>query len=486
MVRFSRREGLFLMLGAGQAALLGAPSAGSAYTPFRFVTTDNPPVDHTGVADRPGYSPTDPRSASVIDPMSGLEIFRVGGDNGSTLFINGTQDSGLKFPRRLRQENNPRMQKVWNADATLLMIDRRYNATGDKGDARSYLIDVDASHGASQPWRIIRTSSRVGLGDRPVGPRWFWDMLNPLRAYVVARKGMYEWWPVGGAGHSTGETNPLFPWPSGYSQFDAIRRGNMQTSHDGLTYIAGARRNSDGKWGGFKVNLATGQFGDFIPSDPPFPPANPNNRNHCLAGTSASGKYGWFSRNGPDVCFADVDTGQLVSNTRAVTGVNFISHFDHAMVDGIDYSVGHRRGFKIWAIQNSQLSEKTNFPGNNPQHTSTRNWKDTFENHWATGGSTSGLRYAIWTRSGSSDGHPRGIMGIRLGANDFNVVRYICNHRGVRKANANECHPNVSPNVEYIVFNSNWHEPGVVSDGDVHPYVVLMPDAWYSPNNDGA
>src|SRR5919106_6790615 len=163
--------------------MLGAAPAGLAYTPFRFVTTDSPPVDHTGVANRPGYSPADPRSAALIDPMSGLEIFRIGGDNGSPLFIDSTKDSGLKFPCRLRQDNNPRMQKVWNADSTLLVIDRRYNASGDKGEARSYLIDVDGSHGASRPWYIIRASSKGGLGDN-VGNVWFWDFLNPLRAYV--------------------------------------------------------------------------------------------------------------------------------------------------------------------------------------------------------------------------------------------------------------------------------------------------------------
>ena len=162
------------MLGGAQAALLGTASAGSTYTPFRFVTTDNPPVDHTGVENRPGYSPADPRSAAIIDPMSGLEIFRIGGDNGSPLFIDGTKDSGLKFPCRLRQDNNPRMQKVWNADSTLLVIERRFVVKGDAGDAGSYLIDVNGSHGASRPWGIIRASSKSGLGDK-VGNVWALD-----------------------------------------------------------------------------------------------------------------------------------------------------------------------------------------------------------------------------------------------------------------------------------------------------------------------
>jgi hypothetical protein len=481
MLRLSRREHLFLMFGAAQAAWLGAVPAGSAYTPFRFVTTDSPPVDHTGVAERPGYSPTDPRSASIIDPMSGLEIFRVGGNNGSTLFINGTQDSGLRFPRRLRQDNNPRMQKVWNADATLLMIERRYNAKRDGGDAGSYLIDVAGRHGASQPWRIIRASRRSGLGDK-VGNIWFWDFLNPLRAYVPEADGMHEWWPVGGRGHSTGEKNFLFAWPSGFSQFDRPRRGRLQTSHDGLVYITECCRESDGRWGGFRVNLHTGAFGPFVP----HPEADSGDgKTWGLNGTSANGQYAQF-RSVADAntkLYFDCITGAAVSTAKKE-----FSHSDYAEVDGVQYNVGYRGGsYNMYDIVTGQSISKADFRGNNPQHTATRNFKDTFESHGPTGGSTSGLRYALWTRSTPNEGHPRGIMGIRLGASDFNTVRYIANHRSVRRrSNANECHPNVSPGFEYVVFNSNWHEPGVVSDGDVHPYVVLIPDAWYSPSNDGA
>jgi hypothetical protein len=304
-------------------------------------------------------------------------------------------------------------------------------------------------------------------------------MLNPLRAYVVARDGMYEWWPVGGSGHSTGETDFLFSWPHGYSQFDAIRRGSMQTSHDGLTYIAGCQRNSDGRWGGFRCQLTTGSFGPFIPT----PYLRPDDANRRLAGTSGGGVYGWF-----DAGKARQHWYNAIMGTDAgLTPGNVISHQDCCVVDGVEYAAGHRNeSYNLWDIAAQRAISKGTWPGANPQHTSCRNWKDTFENHGPTGGSTSGLRYAIWTRSGPNRGHPRGIMGVRLGANDDGVIRYICNHRSVRNSNANECHPNVSPDVEYIVFNSNWQEPGLSANGDVHPYIAVIPDAWFSPHNDGS
>ena len=38
-----------------------------------------------------------------------------------------------------------------------------------------------------------------------------------------------------------------------------------------------------------------------------------------------------------------------------------------------------------------------------------------------------------------------------------------------------------------IVFNSNWTIPGVETDtSHINNYVVQIPDAWRSPNNDGS
>jgi hypothetical protein len=455
------------------------------YTPFPFVTTDNPPLDHTGVAALPGFSATDPRSASFIDPMSGLEVFRFSGDIGSPVFLNGTQNTGLVYPARLKCDNNPRMQQGWNADGTLLMVSRYYAGNNDPAGTlcKSYIVDVDGSHGASVPWRIIRATAAPDLGEG--GSHWFWDFLNPLRAYVLKNDGMYEWWPIGAPGKSVGQQAKLYNWPSGFTCND-VRRGRHQQSYDGVYYYVSARRNSDGKWGGFRLNLLTGDFGSFI--------LNPNSVNddndRALYGTGALGQYGWFT---PDDngdfsgrVFFDVRTGQRIGQ---ITASQFnITHTDFAVVDGVEYAVGpYGDGFRMLRMHDQVFIEKGTAGGSNPNHCSTRAFKDTFENHGATGGSTSGLRYAMWAKSIANNGRRRGIIGVRLGANDNGVVRYICNHRGIRTANDNECHPHVSPGWEHVVFPSNWSEPGIQTNQlNLYMFAVIIPDAWYSPNNDGS
>jgi hypothetical protein len=460
-------------------------AGGGGYTPFDFVTTDMPALNHNGAASRPGYSPTDPPSASIVDPMSGLELFRIGGNNGSTLFINGTQNSGLVFPRRLRQQNNTKTMQNWNSDGTLLMISRRYSVSGDASPAAgSYLIDVDGSHGASAPWRILRAHSTTDLGDG-VGVHWFWDLLNPLRAYVILGAGLYEWWPIGGSGHSEGDLNQLRTWPSGYS-FTGVARYGMFSSRNGRWHVLGARRN-DGVWGGFRLDLIDLTLGSFI--------ANPNSINdhqdRAIYGVSSDGLYGYTS---PPIdepvwtksAYYNMSNGQRIGDDM---GSSFIvSHGDAIEIDGVQYWVNREGppGHNLFRISNQTLTSKTNFHGSNPQHSGCRAHLDTYERHGATGGSTSGQRYGLWCRSSTSGGVRRGIMAIRLGADDFNVVRYLCNHRSVRTTNANEVHPMASPDFEYVVFNSNWEEPGVATDGDVHPYICVVPDAFHSPNNNGS
>jgi hypothetical protein len=115
--------------------------------------------------------------------------------------------------------------------------------------------------------------------------------------------------------------------------------------------------------------------------------------------------------------------GQLVSNTDDVEGDD-IAHVDMTIVDGIEYAIGvpsTASGFRMFYIPAGTYRVKGTFPGVNPQHTGTRASLDLFETYGATGGSTSGLRYALWTRSNNSSGHPRAILGVRLGTSDQNV-----------------------------------------------------------------
>jgi hypothetical protein len=466
------------------------PGTGGGAT-FPFVTVSNPPLSHSGVSSRPTYNASDPRSASVIDPMSGLELFRVGGNTGSNVLINGSSSTGLVFPRILRNENLPPMQKVWNADGTLLMIDRRFTRSGDASNAASsYLIDANASHGASQPWRIIRAAGSAGLGDSGVGVDWFWDPLNPRRAYVLQNNGnIDEWWPVGGSGHAVGERNNLFNIPSaagkGLSEFQSSR-SQLHTSYDGRYFIAGCRETTGAqRWGGIRVDLIAGDVaGPFVPT----PDTDlPQDRFRTTYMGSPSGLYGQFNSGGGNQhSWYNMATGQFVSFAEGM------SHEHTCRVNGRDYMVGgHSAGsnyrmFDIAAGTYHTRATAAALPHANPQHTGVLAYDDLFETYGATGGGTSGNRYALFCRTNGRDGHPPGIMGVRMGLNDLNQIRYICHHRSTRSDNANEVHPHADPDFSHVVFSSNWAVPSGNDDGQCHPYVVVIPEAWHNPNNSGS
>ncbi len=292
-----------------------AQAGGGGYAPFPFVTSLNPPVSHSGVSNRPGYSPTNPLSAAVTDPMSGIPIIRVGGNFNSTVFINGTTNSGLVFPHVLRNENSGTCAKVWNVDGSLLMIDRYYSESGDPGNSvRSYLIDATGTHGASVAWRIVRASSDIGLGDG-VGQWWFWDPLNPLRAYVIRDDGSVdEWWPIGGSGHSVGEVNNLYGPVSGFPGWTTgSGRHNLFCSFDGQYYTGQCYNNSTQRWGGRRRNLLTGALGPFVQSpDSTDGSSFSQHPDRGSRGTSPSGRYTGFSPNGAFHRYYDVTTGAFV------------------------------------------------------------------------------------------------------------------------------------------------------------------------------
>jgi hypothetical protein len=460
------------------------PTIGRAggYTPFPFVTTRMPPISHSGCTSRPPYVSNDPRSASFIDPMSGLEVFRVTGDRGSKVLIDGMTDTGLNFPANLKPENNPRCPRTWNADASLLMLPESKSRSSDPSSrCRSLLIDVNGSYGNSGPWRILRAAGVGALGDHRYATGWFWDPLNPLRAYSARPDGMYEWWPVGGQGHATGESAKLFGWPSGYSDWEAPRGGRAQPSHTGLIYHMAVRRNSDGTWGGIQIDLVTGAAGPFF--------EHPLNYvdDHAIGilSTGPLGVRAVFNHATQGVP-VDLQVIHMTTGERSGTFTDVASHHDYFPRDGEEYLFGPRAGtWRTFNLATGAIDPKGDDPGFSVEHAGCRHYKDTFERHGATGGSTSGLRYGLCCVSNPS---PRkGIMGLRLGATDMNQWRYICHHRANRTDNANEVHPAASPDFEYVVFNSNWCVPGVETDPNhVNSYVVLIPDAWYSPNNDGA
>jgi hypothetical protein len=162
---------------------------------------------------------------------------------------------------------------------------------------------------------------------------------------------------------------------------------------------------------------------------------------------------------------------------------------DGSFVNGDDcnhggggFNDGTGAGYWLWNLRTGQKTKKATTP-TGANHSSSKNYFDTFENFGGTGAGpgASGLRYATYSRYGG----PRGIMGIRLGPNDMNQIRYICNHRSARGSGSDECHPGYDPWMRSCVFNSDWNENGQNGE-QVNTYAVIIPDAWQSPNNDGS
>jgi hypothetical protein len=474
-----------------------AATGPGGYTPFPFITVSNPPVDHTGVASLPAFNAANPRSASFIDPMSGLEIFRVTGNNGTNVLINGTTNSGFTWTNAgPLPENNPKNQNVWNSDATLMFFPEWKNRGGNTGTARNVLFDVDASHGNSNPWTPLRVNMLQTDGISKV----IWDIHNPLRMYAIQPDGLYEYWPIGGQAHSVGQKTKLLNWPTGFGEITEPR-AVMQLSLDGRYHNIGARRNSDGMWGGFRIDvineLVASSFIDSAPT-PPFPLPDPNNNNHRMGNTTPLGTYGTFGRNGDDTYFANMNTGGMDFFSQDVMGAKMMTHWDSALIDGQECAVGYGtyqnapgsgdsgEGFWVWDLENRTGRRVTSSFNAGIQHTGSRSYLHLFETYGGTGsGSTTGQRYAL--HANTTPGSSAGIRAIRMGANDFNQVRYLCNHRSVwNQDNTAEVHPNASPNWEYMCFNSNWQLPGVKTSPDRHGYVCIIPDAFRSPNNDGS
>lgn len=484
------------------AAPLSATEQGvaGAYTPFPFVTISNPAVSHAGVATRPGYSPTDPRSASIIDPMSGIELFRVGGNIGDTIFTNGTTNSGKVFPKVLRGENNSKAGNIFNSDGTLMFVPRLFPRGSDpSGSASSYLIDVDGSHGAS-PWQIIRVNPTLDLQGSPGTTSvnyFFWDPLNPIRALARGHGGqLYEWWPIGGDGHSTGELNLLTGALSGYGNVHAAddRTAANMPSPDGVYSMIPCMRNSDGVWGGFRQNLITGALSGFIGPEvfgyTGDSATGSKAGGRAAANLSYEGTYTYFNEDGAHERFRNM-SNQQVFDTNIPGAVNLCTHTCWLTIDGEELFAGVRSGvcgaYNIAAGTYRSFITSANFKGNNPNHLGSLNWRDTYETYGGTGsGASTGIRYCLYTRTNAVSGHTKGIIGVRTGPNDVDQFRYICNHRSVRHDNSDECHAQMDQDARYVLFPTNWQEPGTQADSTVFPMIAVLPDGWYSPNNDGS
>src|SRR5262245_13582686 len=212
--------------------------------------------------------------------MSGLEIVRLTGDPNTKVFrytSAGEQvDTGLNWPRYLKQTNGPPCQQAWNGDGTLLCLARYNSHSDDRNPATGVIIDVTGKYSGGVPWRVIRatgdghfsseTYANGGAFDVDFGGiGWFWDTIDPMCAFLLADDGQIrEWFPIGENGESPsgpGLVRDLYPAPTGSDAMDSItsvgfgQRHYLQQSHDGLYHTLQGRLVSTGKYGGRRINL---------------------------------------------------------------------------------------------------------------------------------------------------------------------------------------------------------------------------------------
>jgi hypothetical protein len=523
MVRLSRRQGLQLILGAARVVLLPAsccqarPSSApddrsvpprsdrppinrgvGGYASFPFVIVHNPPANHAEVTNRPTFIGANPLSAAVTDPMSGLQIVRLGGDPGAGVIRYDSSgypvSTGLVFPNCLRNPNTPTAFKSINADGTIVAITEFIDVgTQPEGTlCRAYLVDVTGQYTGGVPWRIMRASSSNFFGEHS-SPFSFWDRANPFRMFVKNNDGRIDaWYPIGTSGENPNGPGFLETWvpaPSGYDSFVSPSNGRDHdnvTTRDARWHMAGCRCATDGLWGGIRVDLVNRQYvNPFVPSPAGLQDTNrPTMRQgdsldaaFCMVQTPGSGGAAY---SGVTVATATIHNS---------TPIGF-SHPAMVDVNGIPYIIGVQGNSVYtasWRLPTGPARTIAHVPQSNPTH-ATPLLGDRFEDNGGTGsGATTGDRYVVQIINNNSAGQ-RSMFAVRLGPNDTGVVRFLCDPRVNRTANYNECHAQGGwfGDRGFVVFASNWAALGNNSTSQVSPYAVLLPSGWASPNNSGS
>ena len=480
-------------------AISGTVVATSTTVAFNF-RTSRPSDNHTGFTNGLVYNPSDPMSESVTDPMSDIDMFRLTGPRNSTVFRLGNINTGLVFPKKLVTENLPDTNKVWNADGSLVMIDKTGGTENDPSNAAyAILLDVYATRGASKRWQVLRagTSNAFGEGaNKWTGGWWFWSATDPYLAYGLANNGsMWRWWPIGtpNGSRTQGETEQLHGALTGFSEFTSHgARPPKTNASNGRYCTVGCFQNSSGLPGGFRIDLQSGNgtHTNFIPSsDLDTSPIDDGNRGLCSISTN--GQYAWFtgrivsSGGGTSLTFFDVVTGNQVGN-RTPTSYGHMDFLEMNNKQYLSSGTTNGDGVVLWDVVAS--TKRTVFDiYTGSHHTSARNVLDTFERHGqmsgATGTGTQGVRYLTYSHYGS----PHGIWAISIAPGNLNVYRFIGNHRSAKTENLNEAHWTVSPPGNQWIGNSNMKDANAGFDsGLISTYCFeIEMEKWQNPNNDG-
>jgi WD40 repeat protein len=401
------------------ATLITAPAAEAASYVTHLDPVTNPNIP------KPRYIAKNPLRTSYTDPAFGTTVLRVTGDPGTRILLNGTTDTGRKWPKEVCH-NSSYGDVAWNADSSLLFL---------TGCDRTQNLLLDGN-----TFKVLR----VQFNNRVHGVN-VWDRNNPERTFEIGGSTIYEYFP-------RTDTSKLLYTLTGYSGLSAQGQ-TRRMANDGKSIAL--RATKAGKGYNFCFDLTTGQKGPDIPVVPDQPRG---------ALISPSGKYLIArypgGRLGGYEAF-ECATGKKVFEYHGEQPEHGDTYIYQS--NGREYIVGG--GYRVSSLDllNGELfahTPKESFC----EHASTRNYQD---GEWA-----------ITSCGSSSKYFPREIIAVRIGVRQANVVRRLAHHNSFRGRNYEaEVHPNVSPDGKKIVFASNWRGlKGADDNAPVSTYVILLPD----------
>ncbi len=442
--------------------------------PFPFVTVYRPTVQSIG---RPSFNAQDPRAASVTDPMSGLEFFRLLPDyvNEGQIINAAGAATGFYTGRRTRH-HAAEIPDAWNADGSVLWIPIASGTGGGPWPAGGVFI-------RSIDWRVFRVGTPWG------GSYGWWDDVDPnILWYMTAADGRYYKFNVQTGTQTlafqitgyTFNTNNSGPDRGSYCRhkISGYQSRLLNRNSDGALVVTRINLNNGTKSGdivlprndtvinGGSIYYDNGGMGSSVSADGSYLILRlaPGNRSQAFT-VPASGSVAHT-----DVYVSDTlgdPTGMRHSAYPLINGRNI----------GVGIGSGNPAGVTYWDMAAGKVRYAGGIPdGANPITCNCTAISDKFETYGAAGGATTGSPRYVMIGKGN------GMWAVRLGPDDVDQVRHIGDPRCKVNASDDQPDPNMDPTGRFIVWVSNWIN-GSSGGGTTLPYITVLPPGWFSATN---
>jgi hypothetical protein len=368
-------------------------------------------------------TPTSPKPeylGHVFDPAFGTKIVRITGDP-------GTPVPNLNENWRNTARHSYSIKQTWNADETIMYINRHRDLGGDWGSA----LFLDG-----QTYEVLSTSNIIPSG----GNASRWHTTDPSIRIILTNNSFNSW------NFHTGEVNQLMTW-TGYSNTQwGPYTGNL--SDDGSMAAVLATRNSDNKLVGFAVDMVNDiKYPDIDFSSIP---------NIDYISISPLGNYILVNANfgtGSDRTKIFDLEGNQVGPFWSQYGQP--SHFDMTVDDngdeiavGVDKSNNVTGGRIIKRRLSDGLVTQITTHGY-VSHTTARALGRPGWVYASTGSSQSSDKWLPYLNE---------VIAVKL---DGSRVERICHSRNLYSNYENQAHPSPSPSGSRIVFASDWRSGNV-------------------------